>query len=66
MAWDNKTFNVNYKWDIDTIGRSLTADADYARFNFNAPADQSSKYYGALNADLNKEASLTSTILKYN
>lgn len=63
MAWDNKTFNVNYKWDIDTIGRSLTADADYARFNFNAPADQTSKYYGALNADLNKEASLASTIL---
>lgn len=63
MAWDNKTINANYKWDIDTIGRTFTADADYARFNFNAPADQNSKYFGALNADLNKEASLASTIL---
>jgi hypothetical protein len=63
MAWDNKTFNANYKWDIDTIGRTLTADADYARFNFDAPADQTSKYFGAQNVDLNKEASLASTIL---
>jgi hypothetical protein len=63
MSWNNKTFNANYKWDIDTIGRTFTADADYARFNFNGPADQTSKYFGALNADLNKEASLASTIL---
>lgn len=63
MAWDNKTFNANYKWDIDTIGRTFTADADYARFNFNGPADQTSKYFGAQNVDLNKEASLASTIL---
>jgi hypothetical protein len=63
MAWDNKTFNANYKWDIDTIGRTLTADADYARFNFDAPADQTSKYFGAQNVDLNKEANLASTIL---
>jgi hypothetical protein len=62
MAWDNKTFNANYKWDIDTIGRTFTADADYARFNFSGPADQTSKYFGAQNVDLNKEASLASTI----
>jgi hypothetical protein len=62
MSWDNKTFNANYKWDIDTIGRTFTADADYARFSFNGPADQTSKYFGAQNVDLNKEASLASTI----
>jgi hypothetical protein len=63
MEWDNKTFNANYKWDIDSMGHSLIADADYARFIFNSEAMQSSKFYDAFNTDLNKDASLTSAMM---
>lgn len=38
--WDSKTYNVNYKWDMDTTGTSLSVDADYARFYFNSKGDQ--------------------------
>lgn len=62
MAWDNKTFNANYKWDIDSLGRLFTADADFARFNFGGIADQSSKFFGPSGTDLHKNANLENTI----
>lgn len=65
MTWNNKTLNVNYKWDIDTLGRTLTADADYAQFKFSGSAEQSSQYYGPLNTPLNKDASLENSLFNY-
>lgn len=63
MEWDNMTININYKWDIDSLGRSFTADADYARFNFDSDAWQSSKFFDAFNTDLNADASLLSAMM---
>jgi hypothetical protein len=60
--WNNQTFNVNYKWDIDSIGRSLTFDADYALFSYTGKSNQRSKYFDALNVDMNKDALLASTL----
>jgi hypothetical protein len=56
--WDNKTLNANYKWDIDSTGRSLSVDADYARFYFNANSNQFITYYDNLGNLLNRNATL--------
>ncbi|MFZ4456724.1 MAG: outer membrane beta-barrel protein [Bacteroidales bacterium] len=48
--WSSYTYNVNYKWDIDTTGRSLVVDADYALFSFRGKNIQKSEYFdGAYN-----------------
>jgi hypothetical protein len=60
--WDNQTFNLNYKWDIDSTGRSLTVDTDYARFYYNGTGDQTSKFYDASYVDMNKDVSLNSDL----
>lgn len=59
--WNNQTMNVNYKWDIDTLGRSLTVDADYARFYFDSKSDQNSKNFDALGNNVNRDVNLIST-----
>ena len=56
--WNNQTYNVNYKWDIDTNGRSLTVDADYARFFFDSDNSQSSKFFDALGNDMDQDISI--------
>ena len=56
--WDNKTYNVNYKWDIDTVGTSLSVDADYAHFYFRANSDQHVTYYDATGNLLNRTSIL--------
>lgn len=43
--WLNKTYNVNYKWDIDTTGQVLSFDMDYAQFDFSGPNAQKGEYY---------------------
>ena len=43
--WWNRTYNLNYKWDIDSTGQSLTADADFARFRFSSYNEQDGDYY---------------------
>jgi hypothetical protein len=45
--WNNQTYNANYKWDIDTTGRSLTIDADYARFSFDTHNNQNGSFRNA-------------------
>lgn len=60
--WDNQTFNLNYKWDIDSTGSSLTVDADYAQFFYNGTSYQTSKYFDALLVDMNKDVSLNSDL----
>jgi len=52
-AWRNQTYNINYKWDIDSLGQSLSFDIDYALFGFTSPNSQSGKYYDAQGNDLN-------------
>lgn len=59
--WNNHTVNANYKWDIDSTGRSLTIDADYARFHFDSKSDQTSKFFDALGNDVNRDVNLIST-----
>jgi hypothetical protein len=56
--WDSKTYNVNYKWDIDTTGTSLSFDADYAHFIFRANSDQHVTYYDAAGNLLNRTSEL--------
>jgi Outer membrane receptor proteins, mostly Fe transport len=57
--WSNITFNANYKWDIDSTGRSLTVDADYARFKFRSSSNQLGNYLDANGADMNLNSSIT-------
>jgi len=51
--WHNSTYNLNYKWDIDTIGQSLSFDVDYATFTYNGDNTQSGYYLNKLGEDLN-------------
>ncbi|MBP1639511.1 MAG: TonB-dependent receptor [Bacteroidetes bacterium] len=50
--WSNITFNANYKWDIDSTGRSLTVDADYARFKFRSSSNQNGSYFDGNGNDM--------------
>jgi len=73
--WDNKTYNINYKWDIDTTGTSLSVDADYARFHFRANSDQHVTYFDAtgnllnhnevLNTDQGEDIDILSSKIDY-
>jgi len=56
--WQNYTYNANYKWDIDTTGQSLTIDADYAQFFYDATNDQNSYYLNAAGRNLNHNFSM--------
>ena len=58
--WDNKTLNGNYKWDIDSLGQSLTIDADYANFHFHSNSDQGSINYDRFGNDVNRDINLAS------
>jgi iron complex outermembrane receptor protein len=58
--WDNKTYNVNYKWDIDSTGRSLSVDADYAHFYFRSTSDQNSDFFDKNGNSINKTATIHS------
>lgn len=51
--WKSATYNLNYKWDIDTTGQSLLFDVDYARFGFTSSNNQDGKYYDANEVELN-------------
>jgi len=51
--WKNQTINANYKWDIDSTGQSLSADFDYAWFNYTSLNKQNGIYYNAVGDDLN-------------
>ena len=43
-GWRNQTINMNYKWDIDSTGKSLTFDTDIASFKFKAVNGQDGSY----------------------
>lgn len=49
IKWDNQVSNINYKWDIDTLGRNITADMDWAHFGFSSATFQNSNYYDGNN-----------------
>jgi len=51
--WNNNTYNLNYKWDIDSIGQNLQIDADYALFGFNSINQQSGEYKNVNGNNLN-------------
>lgn len=51
--WSNTTLNMNYKWDIDTTGRSLTVDADYALFSFHSDNYQNGSYFDGNGNNMN-------------
>jgi len=53
--WTNQTYNINYKWDIDTTGQSLSVDMDYAHFGFESPNNQSGYFQDANGVDLNHD-----------
>ena len=43
----NHSLNLNYKYDIDTTGRSLTFDADYVGYNSSKDEKFTNNYYDA-------------------
>lgn len=45
--WNNFTYNANYKLTIDTSGRELTADVDYARNNYGSNQLYNTTFYNA-------------------
>ena len=53
--WKNQTYNVNYKWDIDSVGQSLSTDFDYAWFDYTNPNDQNGTYYNSAGNNLNHD-----------
>ncbi|MFT3752370.1 MAG: outer membrane beta-barrel family protein [Paludibacter sp.] len=59
--WNNNTFNLNYKWDIDSTGQSLTVDADYARFLFNSASNQTSVNFDKNGNNVHRDIKLVST-----
>lgn len=59
-TWRRSTYNVNYKWDIDSLGTYLTADADYAHLIFDSENDQQSKYFNSNGNELYKTTNLLS------
>lgn len=38
------SFNMNYKWNIDTTGRSLSADLDYAHYKYTSENNMNTSY----------------------
>lgn len=50
--WKSTTYNLNYKWDIDTAGQSLLFDIDFARFGFNSFNKQEGDYFDAAGAEM--------------
>lgn len=59
--WNNTTFNVNYKWDIDTTGRSLTIDADYALFSSTSGSYQTGSYFDGNGNNMNINSVISSS-----
>lgn len=59
--WGNGTYNLNYKWDIDSTGQSLSFDMDYANFNFTSPNRQDGKYYDVNGVNLNHDLTVVTT-----
>lgn len=53
--WSNTTYNMNYKWDVDTLGQSLVIDVDYARFHFGSSNKQEGSYFLPNGTDLNND-----------
>lgn len=51
--WKNATYNLNYKWDIDSLGQNLSFDVDYANFHFDSDSEQEGKYYNPQNQPIN-------------
>ena len=60
--WNNNTVNFNYKWDIDSLGQSLTVDADYARFIFKSNSNQISQNFDHSGKNVNRDIDLLSNL----
>jgi len=58
---ESLTFNVNYKWDIDSTGHALTIDADYDRFRYGSTTEQYGNYTDANDQDMH----MNSTVFGY-
>lgn len=57
--WTNNTYNLNYKWDIDSIGQSLSVDMDYATFLYNGDNSQSGSYFDKFGASTNQHINVS-------
>ncbi|WP_137758365.1 outer membrane beta-barrel family protein [Pontibacter sp. SGAir0037] len=44
---DNYSLNLNYKFDIDSTGRTLSFDADYVNYSLDADEHFTNNFYGA-------------------
>jgi hypothetical protein len=53
--WQNYSYNANYKWNIDSTGQSLTLDADYAQYLYDAVNTQGSNFVNATGENLNSD-----------
>lgn len=43
--WNNRTFNANYMWDIDSSGQNLMIDFDYAYFKVTNNSEQNTTFF---------------------
>ncbi|MEJ8801858.1 outer membrane beta-barrel family protein [Pontibacter sp. H249] len=47
LGSDNYSMNLNYKYDIDSTGRTFSFDADHVRYSRNANDNFTNNFYGA-------------------
>ncbi|MFZ5552581.1 MAG: TonB-dependent receptor domain-containing protein [Bacteroidota bacterium] len=51
--WKNLTANLNYKFNIDTTGKELTINVDYASFNSRTSQNYRTDYFDSAGTNLN-------------
>lgn len=56
------SFDLNYKFDIDTTGKELTADLNYAPFSITAARRNVAYYYDAANQEMHPSTTLKSNL----
>lgn len=60
-TWNSKTYNLNYKWDIDSLGQSVSFDVDYATFGFASNNNQLGSYTDPNGNSLNNNITVNTT-----
>lgn len=57
----NYSFNMNYKWNIDSTGRNMSVDLDYARYKYNSVTNMHTTYIPEAVPSTNQNNQLSDT-----
>jgi iron complex outermembrane receptor protein len=60
--WQNISGNINYKWNIDSTGKELTANLDYGYYNNATSQYYKTTYYDSAGVDFGLPDILTSSL----